>query len=282
MALALLLLWAMAAPARLAMRPTLTRVLFLYGSVPPGTDPSDMIRIGSTGRNGYSQLADMLLREQGHNVTELADTGPDVNPLTQGMLARYDLVVLGSNNRRFDSKEAAALDGYIRRGGALLAFSDSRFGLSPDRESNALGAGELSDNDLLGQFGISIQHDNYQVVVADSSRFTNSAHPVLAGLHSFKGEGVSLIRVTGPPAQVLVRGDGLLLTDGHTVTGPDYAITAIAQVGAGRVAVTFDRNTFFNSGVGSDGTDLDELDNRAYARNLFNWLARPRAPLPTR
>jgi hypothetical protein len=118
------------------------------------------------------------------------------------------------------------------------------------------------------------------VVVADKCRFANPGHPVLAGLHSFKGEGVSLIHVTAPPAQILVRGDSLLLTDGHTVTGPDYAITAVAQVGTGRLAVTFDRNTFFNAGVGSDGTDLDELDNRAYARNLFNWLARPHAPVP--
>src|SRR5439155_1912910 len=215
-----------------------------------------------------------------YNLTQWADTDPAVNPLTLGTLIHYDLVVLGSNNRRFDPKEAAAVDTYLRRGGALLAFSDSRFGLSPDRGSNALGAGELSDNDLLGQYGISVQHDNYQVVVADKSRFANPSHPVLAGLHSFKGEGVSLIHVTAPPAQILVRGDGLLLTDGHTVTGPDYAITVVVQVGTGRVAVTFDRNTFFNAGVGSDGTDLDELDNRAYARNLFNWLARPRAPVP--
>ena len=92
-------------------------------------------------------------------------------------------------------------------------------------------------------------------------------------------DGVLLsISITGGPATILVRGDGLLLTDGITVTGPDYAITAVAQVGQGRVAATFDRNTFFNAGVGSDGTDLSELDNRAYAYNLFNWLARPRAP----
>jgi hypothetical protein len=93
---------------------------------------------------------------------------------------------------------------------------------------------------------------------------------------------VSLIHVTGGPAQIVVRGDGLLLTDGHTITGPDYAITAVAQVGRGRVAATFDRNTFFNAGVGSDGTDLSELDNTAYALNLFDWLARPRLPPPPR
>lgn len=259
-------------------RITMTRVLFLYGSVPPGTDPNDMIRIGNTGRNGYAQLVALLADTQGHNVYELADTDPAVNPLTLNALIPYDLLVLGSNNRRYTPAEAAVVAAYVNRGGGVLALSDSRFGLSPNRALNELGAGELSDNDLVGQFGMQIQHDNYEVVVADGARFVTPTHPVLRGLTSFKGEGVSLIRITGGPATILVRGDGLRLTDGVTITGPDYAITALAQVGQGRVAATFDRNTFFNAGVGSDGTDLSELDNRAYAYNLFNWLARPRAP----
>ena len=190
------------------------------------------------------------------------------------MLAGYNLLVLGSNNRRFVEGEVATALAYVEAGGALLAFSDSRFGLSPDRGSNALGAGELSDNDILSKFGMTIQHDNYQVVVADSNRFSDPTHRILRGLSSFTGEGVSLIRVNGLPAKVLVRGDGLLLTDGHTITGPNYAITAVAQVGRGRVAATFDRNTWFNAGVGSDGTDIGELDNRQYANALFDWLTR--------
>jgi hypothetical protein len=269
-------------PALYPARPTLTRVLFLYGSVPPGTDPGEMIRITNAGANGYFQLADMLSTEQGHNLSELQDTDPVVNPLTYQTLTPYNLLVLGSNNRRFSPEEATVVANYVNMGGAVLALSDSRFGLSPDRSQNLLGAGELSDNDLVGQFGFHIEHDNYLVVVADSSRFVDPSHRILSGLTSFKGEGVSLIRVDGPPAQILVRGDGLLLTDGHTVTGPNYAITAIATVGRGRVAATFDRNTFFNAGVGSDGTDLSELDNRNYARNLFNWLTRPEAPVPVK
>jgi len=264
---ALFLLAGESAPAR----PAFARVLFLYGSVPPGTDPNDMVRIGNTGRNGYAQLAEML-ETQGYAVTEMADTAPAVNPLNASMLAGYNLLVLGSNNRRFGEGEVVTALAYVEAGGALLAFSDSRFGLSPDRGSNALGAGELSDNDILSKFSMTIQHDNYQEVVADSNRFSDPAHRILRGLSSFKGEGVSLIRVNGLPAKVLVRGDGLLLTDGHTITGPNYAITAVALAGRGRVAATFDRNTFFNAGVGSDGTDLGELDNRAYALNLFRWL----------
>jgi hypothetical protein len=261
-------------------RITLTRILFLYGSVPPGTDKGDMIRIGNEGRNGYAQLADLLSVEQGHNNYELQDTNPAVNPLTLLALKQYDLLVLGSNNRRFNQAEASVVRQYVTEGGAVLALSDSRFGLSPDRSQNLLGAGELSDNDLVGQFGFYIEHDNYIVVDATPPRFVDPQHPILRGLSQFRGEGVSLIRVSGTEATIVVRGDGLPLTDGVTITGPDYAITAVAQVGQGRVAVTFDRNTFFNAGVGSDGTDLGQFDNRQYARNLFNWLARPNAPMP--
>jgi hypothetical protein len=270
-------------PSNLTMqsgRITLTRILFLYGSVPPGTGEVEMIRIGNSGRNGYAQLVDMLHREQGHNVSELQDTDPAVNPLTLLGLKPYDLIVLGSNNRRYSVGEAAVLRQYVTEGGSVLALSDSRFGLSPNRSQNLLGAGELSDNDLVGQFGFYIEHDNYTIVDPTPARFVDPQHPIVSGLSQFRGEGVSLIRVSGTEATIVVRGDGLPLTDGVTITGPNYAITAAAQVGQGRIAATFDRNTFFNAGVGSDGTDLDQFDNRQYARNLFNWLARPYAPLP--
>ena len=260
-------------PTSAPARPTLTRVLFIYGNVPPGTDLIDMIRIGNTGRNGYSQLAELLHDEQGHNVTELNDLDPLLNPLRETFLSRYDLVVLGSNNRGFAAQEAGYLNLYVQNGGSVLALSDSRFGLSPDRKNDVPGAGERSDNDLIAQFGMEIHHDNYTVVDASASRFVTPTHPILSGLTSFRGEGVSLIRRLGPPAQVLVRGDGLPLTNGQ-ITGSDYAITMIANVGRGRVAAVFDRNTWFNAGVGSDGTDLSQLDNRQYARNIFDWLVR--------
>jgi hypothetical protein len=264
------LLAGQSAPAR----PTLTRVLFLYGSVPPGTDPDDMIRIGNTGRNGYAQLVEYVGNEQGHVVTEVQDTDPLVNPLTLAALQPYDLIVLGSNNRRFSAQEAGQVATYVSNGGAVLALSDSRFGLSPNRKQNQPGAGELSDNDLIGQFGMRIDHDNYVVVDVAASRFVTPTHPILQGITSFRGEGVSLIKRLGPPARILVRGDNLPLTNG-TLTDNTYAVTAIAEVGRGRVLATFDRNTWFNAGVGSDGTDIGELDNRRYAYSVFNWLGRP-------
>jgi hypothetical protein len=246
------------------------RVLFLYGSVPPGTDSIEMVRLDNTEANGYSQLAD-LLKKYGFAPEERQDTSPTVNPLTEELLSQFTVVVFGSNNRRFRAEEQAAVVRYVAQGGAIFLFSDSQFGPSPDPDRRALGAGELSDNDILQHFAMALEHDNFVVVDAESERFVDPKHPILDGVQSFRGEGVSLIRVDSEPGQILVRGDGLRLVDG-SITDDRYAITAIAESGDGRVAVTFDRNTFFNADVDSDGTDLSELDNMQYAINLFNWL----------
>lgn len=262
----------LAVPQTLA-RPALTRILFIYGSSPPGAGEAEMIRTNNTGRNGYSQLADLLASQQGHNITELNDLDPALNPLRSNYLSQYDLVVLGSNNRTFAAQEAGYFNLYVQQGGSVLALSDSQFGASPNRTKDLPGPGETSDNSLLAQFGMEIHHDNFTLVDATASRFITPTHPILSNITSFRGEGVSLIRRIGPPAQILVSGANLPLTNGQQA-GPDYAIAMIATVGRGRVAAIFDRNTFFNAGVGSDGTDLSQLNNRQLALNLFDWLTR--------
>src|SRR5207302_9000318 len=45
----------------------------------------------------------------------------------------------------------------------------------------------------------------------------------------------------------------------------------VAEAGLGRVAIHFDRNTFFNAN--GAGTSLHRFDNARYAKNLFEWLA---------
>lgn len=49
------------------------------------------------------------------------------------------------------------------------------------------------------------------------------------------------------------------------------ASLAVVEVGHGRVACRFDRNTFFN--VNGGGSSLPPADNQRYARNLFAYLA---------
>ena len=246
------------------------RILFLYGSVPPGTYPEEMVRLTETGPDGYAQLAETL-GLLGFTPEERPDTGPSVNPLTQALLSQFNIVVFGSNNRRFTVEEQAEVLGYVKTGGAIFLFSDYQFGPSPDSERRVPGAGDLSDNDILQHFGMALEPDNFQEFLATSDRFLDPKHTILRGVSSFKGEGCGMIRVERDPGRILVRGDGIPLSDG-SITDRTYAITAIAEVGLGRIAVTFDRNTFFNAGVKSGGTDLSEYDNYLYAINLFLWL----------
>jgi hypothetical protein len=113
--------------------------------------------------------------------------------------------------------------------------------------------------------------------------FIQSDHPILASVNAFDGEGVSVgVRTTpkaGVTPQVIVRATvgSLTRNNDNDVKGSDRAVTTldgalvIAAAGFGRVAITFDRNTFFNTnGVGSD---LTRFDNARYAKNLFEWLA---------
>ncbi|MEO1654554.1 MAG: DUF5060 domain-containing protein, partial [Bacteroidota bacterium] len=46
---------------------------------------------------------------------------------------------------------------------------------------------------------------------------------------------------------------------------------AYAQIGEGRVLATFDRNTFWNSG---DGTNILEADNYLFAQHLIRWISK--------
>jgi hypothetical protein len=49
--------------------------------------------------------------------------------------------------------------------------------------------------------------------------------------------------------------------------------------GRGRVVAYFDRNTFFNAN--GAGTDINRLDNKQLALNLFNWVSDSTPPAVT-
>ena len=49
-------------------------------------------------------------------------------------------------------------------------------------------------------------------------------------------------------------------------------VTAQENAAGGRLAGVCDRN-FFQNGPGP-GSDLDQVDNRTFARNLFRWLTK--------
>jgi hypothetical protein len=100
-------------------------------------------------------------------------------------------------------------------------------------------------------------------------------------VNTIDGEGVSpgvrMAPIAGVTPQVIIGAKDLTRNNDSFGKGSDRAVTdsdgalVVAAAGLGRVAVHFDRNTFFNKN--GAGTDLHRFDNTRYAKNLFEWLA---------
>ena len=221
------------------------------------------------------------LEERGMSVSQQIDSAIT---LDAGSLADVDVLILGSNNRRFTAAETAAVNQWVNAGGGLVAWSDSAFGGDFRQVGVGNPTGSLSDNDLTAQFGMTFLTDNGKDVSGPASKQAGSgivqwevAHFInnfqTDGLADdgivFYGEGVSYVRID--PASGAVA-----LARAQNSNAPPNPATdvpiAINQVGAGRVVGVFDRNTFWNNG---EGTDLFEVDNREFAQNLVQWAAVP-------
>ena len=246
------------------------------------TDPSTANR-----NHGWLELAETL-RSQGWQVSQLAEPLEPGAPATGGTtgapipfesmdLAQFDVLVFGSNNAAYGPAQADAIEAFVRGGGAALFISDANFGGSWPDASN-------SDQALLDRFGWIMQQDRGTYVLSRTDGdFLVPDHPILAGIESIDGEGVSPIVVPatdlpGVRTTMIVRanpGSQTRNNDGDPgsirTVGPQDATLAIAYAGAGRIAGHIDRNTFFN--LNGAGTSINRFDNRAYAINLFRWLA---------
>ncbi len=249
----------------------------------------------SNGNHGWGTLA-VALETDGHTLTQLQE-GPRSNntpiPFDQMDLERFDTIVLGSNNADYTTAQVDAVESFVRNGGGLLVISDANFGLSWQDASN-------SDQQFLDRFGLVMNQDHgtYQVRRSNGD-YRVSDHPILEGVDSFMGEGVTPItRVANPPSEVFTEviarvpnGQDFRVNPGDRQGGlvdptVNDGTLVVATAGHGRVACHFDRNTFFNRN--GAGTDIHEHDNERYARNLFNWLvfasvsqdSRPRSVSP--
>ncbi|HEY4109095.1 malectin domain-containing carbohydrate-binding protein [Puia sp.] len=239
------------------------KVLYLYGSVPPGE--VDM-KLADTGPTGMSQFA-TALQQVGFTCTEALDASVTLNAAT---LSPYKVLILGSNNRRFTAAEQAAVATWVNAGGGLVAWSDAAFDWV-DGGVNSYG-GQLSDNDLTQQFGMKFLHDN------GSNVFTLNQWAVNHYINNFnkngglsiRAEGVSPVRTTAPATIVANMPAGSVLNslDG-SLTAAD-AVLSVAKPGSGRVASFCDRNTFWNAG---DGTTITEVDNKVFAQRLILWAS---------
>jgi len=245
----------------------------------------------ATGNHGWATLA-ATLRSAGYVVEQMKEpleAGAPGTGQTQGApikfetmtLSRYAAIVFGSNNAKYPAASVDAINNYVKNGGGALFISDANFG------SNWRDAPD-SDQAFLSRFGLKVQQDNgvYALTRAGGD-FAKPTHPVLFGVDSVDGEGVSpLVVPATPPAGVRIErivGARTKTRDNNgasasnkfqgtlrNVTASDASLV-FATTGKGRVVGFFDRNTFFNAG--GAGTNINRFNNRQLALNLFRWIS---------
>ena len=254
----------------------------------------------ANGNAGWGTLA-ADLRSAGfvvEQMTEPKEPVEDGSGVTQGRpirfenldLTKYSAIVFGSNNARYAKASIDAVSNYISNGGSALFISDANFG------SNWRDAAD-SDQQFLAPYGLIVNQDaaSGTTTLSRSSDFAAPSHPILTGVNSITGEGVSPVVIpdVAPPGVTITR---VLAAKGQTrnnngtnpanqfqgtlrATNANDAALALLTKGRGRVAAFFDRNTFFNAnGV---GTDITGANNRSFALNLFRWLADHIPPAPS-
>jgi hypothetical protein len=225
------------------------------------------------GNAGWGELR-RTLESAGFVVRETVERGGPID-LDAVEIGSYAVVVFGSNNARYSDDAAARLDAWVRDGGGALFVSDATFGSS-------WAAAPSSDQTFLSRFDLVMNQDAASgVVTLSASDFVAPSHPVLAGVAAFEGEGVSACTVTDHVADVApvrlvaakadVRANAGEPGPSTPPTDRDASL-AVAQVGKGRVACHFDRNTFFNAN--GAGTSIRKAGNAKLATNLFLWLAK--------
>jgi len=228
------------------------------------------------------------LEEKNFSVSQKADSQIT---LTADALSGVDVLILGSNNRRFSNDEADALSDWVHAGGGLVAWSDSAFGGDFQQVGVGNPTGSLSNNDLTEQFGMTFLRDNGKDFSGPAAKTTGEGitqweapHPInnneTDGFAEdgivFYGEGVSFVRIDPDSDAVILAKPQNGSLDVDSADEPFNADTdaalAINEVGDGRVVGVFDRNLFWNNG---EGTDLFEVDNRALAQNVVAYAAIP-------
>jgi hypothetical protein len=251
----------------------------------------------AAGNHGWATLA-ATLRDAGFVIEQITEPkGAGGGDPVEGRpirfesidLTKYAAIVFASNNARYPRASVDAIDNYVRNGGGALFVSDANFGShwrdAPD-----------SDQSFLARYGVIVNQDNgvYALTRAGGD-FAVPNHPILNGVDSFDGEGVSPLVVpeTPPPGVSILRvvgardktrnNDGVDPAEKYagslrSVTDRDAALVLV-NAGRGRVGGYFDRNTFFNAN--GAGSNLAKNDNRQLALNLFAWVADNSPPAVT-
>ncbi|HEY3291813.1 MAG TPA: hypothetical protein VGK87_16895 [Anaerolineae bacterium] len=246
-------------------------VLFIQGDhVPESGYPHSRVRDDGRKPESFTRLRSEVLEGDLKLAVDEFVLSKD-NKVDAALLAKYRVVVLGSNARLFSQAEVGALTTYLANGGSVLVYADFQYG--PNSWD--------SDNGFIGQFGVEMLADNLQPAV-DITDFAN--HPVMAGVKAIRGEGINQFLISAAALnqfQVLAKcspltrsGCTLPPVDQSRVKKGDVVACVFVRENAkgGRLAGVCDRNLFQN-GPGP-GSDIDQVDDRLFARNLFRWLSK--------
>ena len=243
--------------------------------VPSGKEgPFHQMRLNDTGRYGMSQFKEAI-EDTGLNITEVYDAETTFDT---SFLKDVDVLILGSNQKKFSKIEIESIHTWIKHGGGLIAWSDSAFGGHYKHVGIDNTLGRDSDNQITEAFGMHFLTDNgggnYLITSYTQDHFINNYNK--DGGIRFRGEGVSFVRIS-PPAMTLAKAqdDGLggefKVSKIDGVFNPTTDVTlAIANINKGRVLGLFDRNMMWNAG---DGSQITHSDNKEFAQRIVLWTA---------
>lgn len=245
------------------------------GTIPSGdAEPFHQMRLNDEGRLGLSDFK-KAIEETGINITEVYDAETTFD---KRFLKNVDVLILASNQKKFSPNEIKSITKWIKKGGGLLAWSDSAFGGHYKYAGIDNAAGRDSDNMITEQFGMHFLTDNgggnYLIKEYTEDHFINNNNK--NGGIRFRGEGVSFVRVSSPAIVLAKAQEGGLggrfkvnKIDGEFNQDTDVAL-AISKVEKGRVVGLFDRNMLWNAG---DGSNINHSDNREFVQRMILWAA---------
>src|SRR4051794_14844617 len=176
---------------------------------------------------------------------------------------RWERTVPGSGPPRFSAAELDAIERFVEDGGGLILLAEEE----QEKYGNNLA-------ELAARFGIGIEND----LVSDYERHREAPSWVLADLGDARHgtdllarvEEICFYRATTLEPR---GGAGVLARAGPTASAPRAPLLAIAEHGAGRVAVLADSDLFGDDCIG-------ELDHEALWVDLVHWVAEPTLAVP--
>jgi hypothetical protein len=248
------------------------------GNIPSGSsEPYDQMLLDDSSDTGMSTFKQMV-EDEGYTIDQFYD---GTTTLDAGFLDQFDTVIFGLHQKIWSASEKAALDAWLQAGGGALFYSDSAAGGAWYNVGAQNNVGQTAVNNVISAYGMEVLVDQADGTKAIKPGPT-ATHPVIVGDLIFEGEGVSpvavdpnsgveiLIPYVNSPEYSVSGAPNIIHTQNLTISNPDYAALAYTQVGSGIVMVAFDRQPFWNNGIGSN---IQKRDNFEILRRIVKFLS---------